>query len=306
VTASDERGFRSTYATTAAECDETHATGRFRRTTPINAIECDETHVGDGAITTLAARQCGVVTTSQLAAAGIGERAVAHRVQRGWLTRLHRGVYRVGPIAAPWQREMAAVLATNGILSHHSAAAVWGITPPHPGDVHVIARGRSRPGVRVHRAASLRATAHHGLPLTTPARTLDDLEPMLSARDYDRALEEAQVRGLVPKRPGDEPRFTRSAAERRLLALVRAAKLPVPLTNTRLHGWEVDALWPQHKLVLEVDGYRYHGNRAAFERDRRKDAALTAAGYRVVRITWRRLVDEPHVIVALLARLLPP
>jgi very-short-patch-repair endonuclease len=227
-------------------------------------------------------------------------------VARGRLTALHRGVYRVGPIAAPWQREMAAVLATGGLLSHHSAAAVWGIRPPRPGDVHIIATGRSRQGIRVHRSASLKAAVKDGLPLTTPARTLHDLSPLLPTSDYDRAYEEAQVQGLMPKRPGDEPRFTRSEAERRLLALVRAAKLPTPLTNTRVAGWEVDAYWPRHNLVVEVDGFAFHGNRAAFERDRRKDAALTAAGCRVVRITWRRLVRESHEIVALLARLLPP
>ena len=71
-------------------------------------------------------------------------------------------------------------------------------------------------------------------------------------------------------------------------------------------GWEVDAVWPVHRLVVEVDGYAYHGTWAAFERDRRKDAALVAAGYRVIRITWRQLVHEPHAVVALLARLLPP
>jgi very-short-patch-repair endonuclease len=128
----------------------------------------------------------------------------------------------------------------------------------------------------------------------------------LRAANTSGRLEEAQVRGLVPKRLGDEPRFTRSQAERSLLKLVRAAKLPVPLTNTKVAGWEVDAVWPRHMLVVEVDGFAYHGNRAAFERDRRKDAALMAAGYRVVRITWRRLVYEPHEVVALLARLLPP
>ena len=78
------------------------------------------------------------------------------------------------------------------------------------------------------------------------------------------------------------------------------------MTNRRVAGWEVDAFWPRHRLVVEVDGYAYHGNRAAFERDRRKDAALVAAGYRVVRVTWRQIADEPHVVVALLARLLPP
>lgn len=271
--------------------------------------------VGDEAIAALAARQCGVVTTAQLAAAGLNRNAVAHRVANGRLTPLHRGVYQVGPIAAPRTREMAAVLATGGVLSHHSAAAIWGIRPPHDGDVHITTTSavRSREGIRVHRSASLAAAVHDGLPLATAARTIHDLAPLLPRHELDRAIEEAEIRKLITRdelRPAlrgtDEPRFTRSEGERRLLALVRAAKLPVPLTNTKVAGWEVDAFWPRHKLIVEVDGFAYHGSRAAFERDRRKDAALTQAGYRVLRVTWRRLVHEPHAVVALLARLLPP
>jgi predicted transcriptional regulator of viral defense system len=127
----------------------------------------------------LAARQRGVVTTRQLSALGIGERAVAHRVAHGRLTRVLRGVYRVGPVQAPFAQEMAAVLATGGVLSHHSAAMVWGLRPPHDGPTHVTvtASARNRVGLRVHRTASLNAAAHHGLPLTTVARTLNDLAP---------------------------------------------------------------------------------------------------------------------------------
>ena len=274
-------------------------------------------HTGDRAIAAIAVRQCGVVTTAQLAEAGIGRRSVAHRVQHGRLTPLHRGVYRVGPIDAPYGREMAAILATGGALSHHSAAAVWGFRPPHQGDVHVTAAGRSRQGVRVHRSPSVDAAVHYGLRLTPPARTLHDLAPHLRQHDLDRAVEEAVIRGLttpdeLTSRPAlrratiAEPRLTRSEAERRLLRLIEEARLERPATNVRVNGWEVDAFWPRHRLVVEVDGYAFHGNRAAFERDRRKDAALTAAGYRVVRITWRQIADEPHRTVALLARLLPP
>jgi very-short-patch-repair endonuclease len=313
--AADQRGFRSNEGSLASECDETHVTGRFRLNRIDGGLDCDETHTGDEAVATLAARQCGVVTTAQLAAAGLGERAVAHRVSCRWLTRLYRGVYQVGPVPGVHAREMAAVLVTGGVLSHHSAAAEWGFRPPHDGDVHVTTTktARSRRGIRVHRSASLNAAVHLGLPLTTPARTLHDLAPLLPRHELDRAVEEAEIRKLVQRdelRPAlrgtDEPRFTRSEAERRLLKLVRAAKLPVPVTNTKVAGWEVDAIWPRYKLIVEVDGYAYHGNRAAFERDRRKDAALVAAGYRVVRITWRQIVDEPHTVVALLARLLPP
>jgi very-short-patch-repair endonuclease len=271
-------------------------------------------HTGDRAIAQLAARQRGVVTTAQLEAAGIGRRGVAHRVAHGRLTRVLRGVYRVGPVEAPFAREMAAVLATGGALSHHSAAMVWGLRAPQDGPVHItVASGaRNRAGVRIHRSPSLKAAVHNGLPLTTAARTLHDLAPALPPAELDRAVEEAQIRGLVTARELTgraaaaiaEPRLTRSEAERRLLKLIQRARLPRPATNVRVAGWEVDAFWPAERLVVEVDGYAYHGNRAAFERDRRKDAALVAAGYTVIRITWRQLADEPFAVVALLARLI--
>jgi very-short-patch-repair endonuclease len=272
-------------------------------------------HTGDRAIADLARRQRGVVTTAQLAAAGIGRRGVAHRVANGRLTRMLRGVYRVGPVAAPYSAEMAALLATDGALSFHSSATVWGVRPPYDGPVHitVVRAARSREGVKVHRSTSLDAVVHNGLTLTTPARTLHDLAPLLSRGDLERAAEEAVIRGLVtakevPRRCAvfSEPGLTRSEAERRLQRLIRAAKLPQPVTNVKVAGWEVDVFWPAARLVVEVDGYAYHGNRAAFERDRRKDATLTAAGYTVMRVTWRQLKEEPLAVVALIARLLRP
>jgi very-short-patch-repair endonuclease len=265
------------------------------------------------------------VTTRQLAAAGIGERAVAHRVATGRLVRLFRGVYRVGPILPPFGREMAAVLACgdNALLSHHSAAAIWGIRPAHEGDVHVTVSGRDqrpRQGIQVHRSLSLNAAVQDGLPLTTPARTLQDLATILPQHQLDRATEEAQVLRLVtreeleqlPSRPAlkralhTEPALTRSEAERKLLDLVRAARLPRPETNVQVAGYEVDFLWRDHRLVVEVDGFAFHATRTASERDRTRDATLQAAGYRVVRLTWRQLTDEPHAVVARLASLLPP
>jgi very-short-patch-repair endonuclease len=312
--------FRRQRAAPIRRVDEVPAMGEERRRRGAALRDVDEMPVGDLAIGRVAARQHGVVTTRQLAAAGLGRHAIAYRVANGRLIQRHRGVYQVGPVAGAYAKEMAAVLATGGVLSRQSAAAVWGFGPDHDGDVHVTVTGhaaRPRHGVRVHRSASLNAAVHLQLPLTTPATTLHDLAPLISQRDLDRAVEEAVIRGLtrpeeLTTRPGlrraaiVEPAITRSEAERRLLMLIRAAKLPTPRTNTVVAGWEVDALWPARRLVVEVDGYAYHGNRAAFERDRRRDAALTTAGYRVVRITWRQIVDEPHALVALLARLLPP
>jgi very-short-patch-repair endonuclease len=99
-------------------------------------------------------------------------------------------------------------------------------------------------------------------------------------------------------------RLTRSEAERRLLRMIRAAGLPEPLANARVAGFEVDFLWPGARLIVEVDGYTFHGHRRAFEQDRRRDIALRDAGYEVVRVTWRRLVDEPLLVIAHIARAL--
>ena len=267
-------------------------------------------HRRDRAIVRIAARQHGLVTTAQLEAAGVDRRAVARRVARGWLVRRHRGVYQVRPVAARYGREMAAVLAIgeDAVLSHQSAAAIWGFRAAYDGDVHVTVerRGRrSRPGIRVHQTLSLNAVVHNGLPVTTPARTLKDLARHVTRDELERAEEQAHILGLVIA-DGDErfPEFTRSENERRLKALCKAAGLPLPLMNARVEGWEVDAYWPAHKLVVEVDGWRYHRTRRRFESDRRKDAALTTAGYRVVRITARRLRHEPLAVSAQFGALL--
>lgn len=86
-----------------------------------------------------------------------------------------------------------------------------------------------------------------------------------------------------------------------MLELIRAARLPHPAVNAQLGDWEVDFLWSRHRLVVETDGYAFHSSRRAFERDRRKDQELQAAGYRVVRFTWRQIADEPEALIATLA-----
>ena len=268
-------------------------------------------HPRDRVILGLAARQHGIVTTAQLLDAGVGRQAIARRVARGWLVALHRGVYQVGPVGAEYGREMAAVLGCGegAALSHQSAAAVWGFGR-RDRVVHVTVPGqarRSRPGVRVHRSLSLNAVVHNGLPLTTPARTLHDLRTVLTSQELDRAQEQAHILGLVIPDGGDAyPEFTRSENERRLRALCKAAQLPAPKMNARVAGHEVDAYWPAHRLIVEVDGYKYHRTRRRFESDRRKDAALTTAGYRVIRITARRLRNEPLAVSAQLGALLRP
>jgi len=149
----------------------------------------------------------------------------------------------------------------------------------------------------------------------------------VSDRELERALSEGEVLGLVTReavgealarargrsgsakltaliRRGDEPSLTRSEAERRVLELVHAARLPTPLSNVRVRGHEVDFYWRSERLVVEVDGYAYHRSRAAFERDRLRDAELGAAGLRVLRVTWNHIIEEPEALVARLAQAL--
>ena len=103
---------------------------------------------------------------------------------------------------------------------------------------------------------------------------------------------------------GNHPTLTRSHAERRLLALLRRSGCPNPETNRRLTGYEVDLLWTAQRLVVEFDGFQFHAERAAFERDRRRDAELQARGYRVIRVTWRQLIDDPEAVVDRIQRTL--
>jgi very-short-patch-repair endonuclease len=278
----------------------------------------------------LARGQHGVIAWCQIQRAGLSPGWVSHRVANGWLQRLHRGVYLVGPLEVQHSHAMAATLAVgaDALLSHYPAAVVGGFRPPRPGPMEVTVPGRerrTREGIRVH-GAQLHpddATRYQGIPVTSPARTLLDLAATVTAHELARAVEEAQVQRRVsvhslneqferyPRHRGTaamreairaDPKLTRSEAERRLLELIRKARLPEPDTNQRIAGWEVDFVWRAQRLVVEVDGYAFHSVRSSFERDRRKDAELMRQGWRVIRITWAQIVGEPEVVLATLAQ----
>ena len=199
----------------------------------------------------------------------------------------------------------------DAAISHRSAAALWEILPPAHDAIHVtVTRGhpRSRPGIWVHRTRDLQSSLNAGVRVTTPLRTIQDLTSTVGSRDLERAIEEAQVRRLLTQQElehlhtgRNEPSLTRSEAERRLLALIRAARLPPPRTNTSVGRYEVDFVWADQRVVVEVDGFAFHSSRAAFERDRARDRDLQLSGYTVLRFTWRQLVDEPEAVVAAIA-----
>jgi very-short-patch-repair endonuclease len=285
------------------------------------------------AIARIATAQSGSITNDQLTRAGLRHSGIGRRSDNGSLHRIYRGVYVVGHEAlAPLARETAALLACGdgAVISHSSAAVLWRLVADGraAADVHVTVIGRkcrSRPGLRAHRAAHLDPLdlrRINGLPVTSAACTLRDLAATGSP-DLERAFGEAHVQGLL--RAGElemaverwGPRagigairalmsdhasgFTRSGGERALRRLIRAARLPEPRFNVPFHRYELDALWQNHRLVVEVDGFGPHGHRAAFERDRRKDMALVAAGYDVIRVSWRQLNEEPLAVVGAIA-----
>jgi very-short-patch-repair endonuclease len=225
---------------------------------------------------------------------------------------------------------MAASLASDGVVSHLSALALWDLRAQTSGPVHVTVRhGRTvaREGIRRHVSRQFELAdlaVVEGIPCTSWARTLVDVAAGLQRnqlrglveraqrlRIFDaRALNDTLERAARKRGTGklrrllaelnDEPPPTRSEFERRFLDLVRSASLPSPITNGLVHGHEVDFHWPEAKLIVETDGRETHATAIAFERDRGRDLDLKLAGWEVIRITWRQLRDEPERIAVLL------
>jgi len=291
------------------------------------------------AIADLAGRQHGVVARAQLVDLGLGRGAITRRLERGRLHRVHREVYAVGHrVLSRRGRWTAAVLAAGpgAVLSHRSAAALWGLRPfgPRRPEVTAVPRRRAGPGVEVHhtRLSYDEVTEQEGIAVTTASRTLLDLAAVLPRRQLERALQEAEVRRLGdlvslerllarhPRRRGTATlrcviasgrageNATRSDLEESFLALLERVGLARPEVNApvEIAGRliECDCVWRPQRLMVELDGHAAHGRRSAFEADRARDRALQAAGWRVVRVTWRQLHAEPATVTADMRELL--
>jgi very-short-patch-repair endonuclease len=273
----------------------------------------------DDAIAAIASRQGGVVDRLQLSA-GLGRGAIDNRILAGRLRSLHHGVYAVGHEALQLRGLLVAGLLVAGpgaALSHRTAAALWRLLPSMPPFVEITTtnrRRRDRRGLVFHRTSVLDATLRHDLPVTTPIRTLLDLAATRPRAEVERACSEALVLALVSPEQldrqhgrgsatlrrivGDGIAPTRSELERRFLRALSEARLPRPEVNRRVGGHRVDFHWPGSRLVVELDGWRFHGHRLAFERDRARDVELQLAGWTVIRFTWRQLRDDPAARVA--------
>jgi very-short-patch-repair endonuclease len=285
----------------------------------------------------IAHRQHGVVTRAQLLDIGFSSEAIEHRIAKGRLHRLWRGVYVVGrPEASQEGWWMAAVLScgSKALLSHRSAAALWRLTDrtKRKGIDVVVPTGiyRKRPGIRLHRRKDLHAGQGRtvtGIPVTDPVSTIVDLASAAPDWEVERAINSADRLGLVdpealrteikslPRRRGiarlrrllgGDP-LTDSGLERRFRAIVRRAGLSMPETQVRVNGYRVDFFWPRLGLVVETDGWVYHRTPGEQALDRRRDQKHTVSGLTTLRFSEDQIRHEAaeveRTLVAVVTRL---
>jgi very-short-patch-repair endonuclease len=279
----------------------------------------------------LASRSHGVVTRRELLGAGVSREEIAQRLETGALLREYRGVYRVGHRAPSVEaRYLAAVRACGpgALLSGRAAGHLWGLIKGAAPPPEVTTRTERRiTGVITHRARSndVAGTTHRGIPVTTVPFTLVALAAQVPSDELARACHEAGVRyGTTPrqvdavlaKRPrtrgakqlrrvlhGDT-KVTLSKLEQRFLALLEHEGLALPQTNRRAGTRRVDCRWPSHRLTVELDGYRYHRSRHAWERDRRREREAHARGDQFRRYTYGDVLERPALMLAELRALL--
>ena len=246
------------------------------------------------------------MSAAQLTELEISRSTITRWTRRGRLHRIHRGVYAVGHRGLGqhglW---MAAVLAygEGAVLSHTSAAALWGFLKPQSGPIHVTSpsmNGKAqRVGTVLHRSPSLKergmVTLRLRIPVTTPRRTIEDLPAVVPPYLVRRARRQAEFMKCELKLPTDR---SRSDLESDFLSFCRRHRLPLPEVNVKVGRWEVDFLWSQQKVVVETDFFDYHRGSQAFEDDHQRELDLRRAGYAVRRYTGAQIRDHPALVVA--------
>jgi hypothetical protein len=281
-----------------------------------------------------------VVSRRQLIGLGLEPGAITRRLGAGRLHQIHRGVYAVGHAAVTTEaRWMAAVLfcGPDAVLSHRSAAALWGIRDPSARAIEVTTPRKSRSLGRVERhRARLPAdeiTVQRRIPVTTVPRTIFDLaavglpaaavESALRHAEYLRLHDRLSLLHLLERHPRhrgarvirsclarrrETPGSPRDWLEQRFLPFLDRHRLPRPSLNAWLEvggrRYQADCLWPGRRAVVELDGFAAHGTRLAFREDRARDRRLRVAGYGVTRIAPEQLEEEPEELAADLRTLL--
>jgi very-short-patch-repair endonuclease len=288
----------------------------------------------------LAQHQHGLVGRDQLAKRSWSESAIDKRIRSGRLHRVQAGVYSVGhQLLSRHGHWMAAVLASGpeALLSHQTAAALWGIRGYSGGVIHVTVPHKSTSTKRIRRHFSImppdERTMHEGVPVTSAHRTIFDLAAsedvdavvsMIKEAEYLNRWDRLSLPDLLERYPGkrgsrkvrfalqrlqEEPVGRKaSPLEERFAPFLRRHRLPLPRFNDWIllgpKRYRVDCHWPGTDRIVELDGWEGHSSRSAFRDDRERDRRLTAAGYTVTRLTWNQLDDEPEAIASDLRRLL--
>jgi hypothetical protein len=248
----------------------------------------------------------------------MGSNAIKARLRNGsWVVRYH-GIYSQAPARMDPQALIhAAVLAggPHAVASHASAGYLWGFLPRWESPPEItLTQGDRRPRhIPIHRCPSLQprdVTRQRGVPCTTRARTILDTAPRLTHKQLTRLVNDQRLDGHVrldaladilarnPLHPAvkllkpfveDPANPTRSSLEDEFRAFIATYGFPVPQINVRAGGREIDAIFPEHRLIVEVDGFGYHRSREAFEEDRERDAEHLARGLSTLRMTEIRL-----------------
>jgi very-short-patch-repair endonuclease len=286
----------------------------------------------EGVLARIAGMSHGVVTRRELLRVGITPEEIRQRLGTGALLREYRGVYRVGHRAPSLEaRYLAAVRACGegALLSGRAAGHHWGVLSGSAPPPEVITPTERRVnGVRTRRARRIDpedATTWRGIPVTSVPRTLVDLAAVLDVGELARACHEAGVRyrttpvqveavlTRLPNSPGTRKlrRILRgdvpvalSKLEARFLNLLRGAGLPLPQTNRPAGTRRVDCRWPERRLTVELDGYRYHSSRHAWEQDRRREREARARGDEFRRYTYGDVFEDSRFMLTELRALL--
>src|SRR4051812_23403790 len=289
----------------------------------------------DAAIAALAERQHGVISRAQLIRIGLSEDTIDRRMLAGRRHQVHRGVYAVGHRRLTREgRYLAAVLASgdDAVLSHRSAADLWDLRASKEREIDVIVpthrRGDATIRVRQDALHPSETMTRDGIRVTKPLRTLLDLAAVVNEKQLERAIRQAVYRQLTTtallaeavhtrtgrrgaarlrralERMGEAPGLMRSDLEQDFLPFLRKHGLPMPELNVTIEGFEVDCVWQEQRLIVELDGRDAHDSTPAFESDRARDSALMAARWRVVRVTSTRMRSDGRALARDLRALL--
>ncbi len=271
---------------------------------------------------------------SELLAIGIPLGTIDSWVARGRLTRIYDGVYLVGVVMPEGADRLAAVYACGplAVLSHRSAAEEWNLIEPRAGfALQITAPGHRRLGPQgfyVHRTALLppdEVDVRNGIPVTSAARAVFDFASQAAEWEFEAAYEEGLITGLFDRdlmirmamrhrgRRGIRrvrelidrdapPSATIERAHLMLLELIRSSDLPHPQTEYPVAGKRADLVWPEAKLVVEMDGGAFHNTPGRIERDKTRDADRAALGWLTIRVTWNQLTKHPTKVIARIAR----